>query len=141
MPPREPAGNNGNLCEADCTVCGDAVVDADEQCDDGNGIDNDDCRNDCTIPVCGDGIVQSLFETCDDVVAGLAKGGDDLERGGTPNATVKSITMQTFTFTEFFYRCSATFPQVEMNPPNDDSPAKRIWFGTAVNLDEARGLT
>jgi cysteine-rich repeat protein len=36
-----------------------------EQCDDGNGIDTDDCTNMCTIAVCGDGIVW-VGEECDD---------------------------------------------------------------------------
>jgi cysteine-rich repeat protein len=65
-PPGSPAGGNGNNCDSDCTVCGDSIVDADEECDDGNAIDDDDCRNDCTIPVCGDGIVDGQDgETCD----------------------------------------------------------------------------
>lgn len=54
-----------------------------------------------------------------------------------PKVSVKSITMQSFTFTELFYRCSATFPQVEMKQLDGDAASKRIWFGTAVNLDEA----
>jgi cysteine-rich repeat protein len=32
--------------------CGDGNVDAGEQCDDGNSIDTDDCRNDCTLQPC-----------------------------------------------------------------------------------------
>jgi hypothetical protein len=49
-PPGSPAGNNGNTCRANCTVCGDGRVDAGEVCDDGNGNNNDICRNDCTPP-------------------------------------------------------------------------------------------
>ena len=40
-----------------------------EQCDDGNTENEDHCRNDCTWPRCGDGIVdQPPFgsEQCDD---------------------------------------------------------------------------
>ncbi len=41
-------------CDVDCTavVCGDGLVNtvAGEQCDDGNAVDNDACRNDCTLP-------------------------------------------------------------------------------------------
>ena len=36
-----------------------------EACDDGNQNDEDTCRNDCSLPQCGDGIVQ-LGEECDD---------------------------------------------------------------------------
>src|SRR5262249_31293652 len=32
--------------------CGDGIVDPGEQCDDGNNIDTDDCRNDCTLQPC-----------------------------------------------------------------------------------------
>jgi cysteine-rich repeat protein len=65
-PPGSPAGNNGNNCRADCTVCGDGRQDAGEACDDGNGVDTDGCRNNCTIPVCGDSIVDySHGEACD----------------------------------------------------------------------------
>jgi cysteine-rich repeat protein len=65
-PPGSPAGGNGNNCTGTCTSCGDSVVDAGEQCDDGNGNNADGCRNDCTIPVCGDGIVDPQnSETCD----------------------------------------------------------------------------
>ena len=30
-----------------------------EQCDDANSVDNDACRNNCTLAACGDGIVQA----------------------------------------------------------------------------------
>ena len=44
--------------------CGNGVVDvaAGEGCDDGNGVDDDGCRNDCTF--CGDEVLQD-GETCD----------------------------------------------------------------------------
>ena len=32
--------------------CGDGHVEGNEQCDDGNDIDTDDCRNDCTLQPC-----------------------------------------------------------------------------------------
>src|SRR6185295_12236503 len=35
-----------------------------EDCDDGNTVDTDGCHNDCTLPQCGDGIVDPN-ETCD----------------------------------------------------------------------------
>ncbi len=55
----------------DCTPpppeCGDGEVNqASEQCDDGNKVDEgDDCRNNCTLPYCGDGYIDT-GETCDD---------------------------------------------------------------------------
>jgi cysteine-rich repeat protein len=51
---------------SDVGVCGDGVVDAGEECDDGNEIDGDACTNNCTIAACGDGAVQEGAEGCDD---------------------------------------------------------------------------
>jgi cysteine-rich repeat protein len=47
-------------------VCGDGRVDPGERCDDGNRIDTDRCRNDCTLARCGDGVVRMGVEECDD---------------------------------------------------------------------------
>jgi cysteine-rich repeat protein len=38
-----------------------------EQCDDGNMIETDECKNDCTNAICGDGVIQDEVEQCDDV--------------------------------------------------------------------------
>jgi cysteine-rich repeat protein len=47
-------GGNTATCDADCTapVCGDGRVNpqAGEQCDDGNNVDGDGCRSNCTLP-------------------------------------------------------------------------------------------
>ena len=63
-PPGDAFPPTGNICRSDCTFCGDAEPQFGEECDDGNGDDSDDCRNDCTLPFCGD---QNLDpgETCD----------------------------------------------------------------------------
>jgi cysteine-rich repeat protein len=54
-----------NLCRAQ--TCGNGVVEADEDCDDGNQINTDNCTNSCLSAECGDGIVQvGLGEECDD---------------------------------------------------------------------------
>lgn len=48
--------------------CGNAVLEAGEDCDDGDNNSNtaaDACRTDCTLPRCGDG-VQDAGEGCDD---------------------------------------------------------------------------
>lgn len=48
-------------------VCGNAIVEDGEDCDDGNDVANDGCENDCTESVsgCGNGVVEGT-EACDD---------------------------------------------------------------------------
>ncbi len=48
-------------------TCGDSILDTGEQCDNGplNGSDPNQCRSDCTLPRCGDGIFDTLTEQCD----------------------------------------------------------------------------
>gem|GEM_PF-3376918 len=48
--------------------CNNSIVEAGETCDDGNNIDDGNgCDAACQRnDVCGDGVIQSLFETCDD---------------------------------------------------------------------------
>jgi cysteine-rich repeat protein len=53
------------ICISDTKRCGDAHVDADEECDDGNNIDGDGCSHLCKIEVCGNGNVDP-GEKCDD---------------------------------------------------------------------------
>jgi cysteine-rich repeat protein len=47
-------------------VCGNGIVQGNEQCDDGNMSNNDACTNTCMNAVCGDGFVRTNFEQCDD---------------------------------------------------------------------------
>jgi cysteine-rich repeat protein len=46
-------GGESALCDSDCTlpVCGDGHLNRanNEQCDDGNRIDDDACSNQCTV--------------------------------------------------------------------------------------------
>lgn len=47
-------------------VCGDAFVEGSEECDDGDGNDDNACSNFCTLnPVCGNGVFEG-GEECDD---------------------------------------------------------------------------
>jgi cysteine-rich repeat protein len=48
-------------------VCGDGVVEAEEQCDDANQIDDDDCHNDCTLN-CSAEDYPSTFAAIQDIV-------------------------------------------------------------------------
>jgi cysteine-rich repeat protein len=59
---------NPNACRSSCVLaaCGDGIVDAGEDCDDGNLINDDGCSNLCLQEECGDGVIQvSLGEACD----------------------------------------------------------------------------
>ncbi len=47
-------------------LCGNGVVEAGEQCDDGNNSNNDSCLNSCQSARCGDGFLNSNAEQCDD---------------------------------------------------------------------------
>lgn len=47
-------------CAAGCVdapYCGDSTINGNEQCDDGNTVNTDECRNTCQTNVCGDGVV------------------------------------------------------------------------------------
>eukprot|EP00435_Cladocopium_sp_Y103_P009138 s250_g2.t1 len=94
--------------------------------------------------------VELLFETADDFVEKLAREeankvaqrlapeGVDQPSPEVPGQT-KSMCLQSFTMTEFFYRCSVDFPQVEIHSGGSkkDKTALRLCFGQAFNLDEA----
>jgi uncharacterized delta-60 repeat protein len=76
------------------SVCGDATVDGDEECDDGNLVDGDGCDGNCTTTACGNGVV-TAGEQCDD---GNTTGGDccaadcQLEAAGAPCDDVNQCT-------------------------------------------------
>ena len=49
----------GQACVAGCVQCGNGFVDEGEECDEGgaNGSGPNRCRDDCRVPLCGDGTV------------------------------------------------------------------------------------
>ena len=53
--------------------CGNSMVEAGEDCDDGNSTNTDSCTNACEVAACGDGVTRTDlgaddegFEACDD---------------------------------------------------------------------------
>ena len=49
-----------NGCTVDCQGgCGNGILDAGEQCDDGNTNTNDACSSECATTYCGDGIINN----------------------------------------------------------------------------------
>jgi cysteine-rich repeat protein len=72
-------------------TCGDGVLDAGEECDDGNASDADGCLATCMVATCGDGLTWMSVEQCDDgnavstdacVDCALATCGDGVVRAG-----------------------------------------------------------
>lgn len=54
-------------CGGGDSVCGDARIADDEECDDGNLVETDDCTSECKKATCGDGFVQAgNAEECDE---------------------------------------------------------------------------
>ena len=51
-----------------CTTasCGNGALEAGETCDDGNQVASDGCTATCAVAACGDGIVRTAVEGCDD---------------------------------------------------------------------------
>ena len=97
-------------------------------------------------------VLEDIFEACDDVVAErvqalLAAAPEDASISQVTPQTVpqpvvvKSIALQSFTWPEFFYRCSSGFLQVEFE--DGDARAKHVsevWLGRAFNVDESYEL-
>ena len=93
-------------------------------------------------------VCEDMFEACDEVVADKVDSllraalGDanDSQAAAQPHpkpVTVKSITLQSFTWPEFFFRCSSAFPQVEFEEGDTrHKKVKEVWLGRAFNLDE-----
>ncbi len=54
-----------HLCEIEEPDCGNGVLDAGEDCDDGNLVNGDGCSSICEVELCGDGVVDP-GEACDD---------------------------------------------------------------------------
>jgi cysteine-rich repeat protein len=58
--------DTGQTTQPPLPECGDGVVGGGEQCDDGNGSNNDACTVTCVAASCGDGLVWEGMEECDD---------------------------------------------------------------------------
>jgi cysteine-rich repeat protein len=60
------ADADGDADDGGGPECGNGVVEAGENCDDGNTVDTDACLSTCVAASCGDGFVQAGVEDCDD---------------------------------------------------------------------------
>lgn len=81
-------------------MCGNGVVEGDEECDDGNFENDDTCLMNCTNAWCGDGFLLDGVESCDD--------GNGLDHDGCP------------TTCEFAY-CGDGFVQLEVEECDDSN--------------------
>jgi len=55
----------GDAC--DPQTCGNGILEAPEECDDGNFVDGDGCSSTCELEaICGDGVINQPSEECDD---------------------------------------------------------------------------
>lgn len=64
----DPSSSGGATTESSHTVCGDKIVEGDEECDDGFDANKNDsaCTFTCKLARCGDGHIQTVNgETCD----------------------------------------------------------------------------
>jgi cysteine-rich repeat protein len=71
LPSECPQGCLNGACINVSAVCGNAIVEPGEQCDDGNPLNTDTCNTLCQLTRCGDAIVQvpngnGFMEQCDD---------------------------------------------------------------------------
>ncbi len=82
----------GNIPDAGPSVCRNGTREGAELCDDGNMVDTDNCKNDCTFgaaaPYCGDGTMGGT-EACDD---GNVISGDGCEADCTASVAAPSTT-------------------------------------------------
>ncbi len=68
----EPKGEVPGECGVPFFTCGNGVIEPPyEECDDSNLINDDSCKNDCTINICGDNVIYSGVEQCDDGANGV----------------------------------------------------------------------
>lgn len=57
-------GINAERCNVE--YCGDGVLQADEECDDGDEDEENGCNRACKLNTCGDGVIHRGVEECDD---------------------------------------------------------------------------
>jgi fibro-slime domain-containing protein len=98
--------DGASCADATTSVCGDGVVEAGEQCDDGNSVPGDGCSGVCQIepgyscPVAGQSCVYSLVQVCGD---GKIEGDEACDDGNKNNGDGCSSTCEV----EQGYSCGA----------------------------------
>jgi cysteine-rich repeat protein len=124
-------------------VCGDHLVDGDEECDDGNAVETDACPA-CLFARCGDGVVFAGVEACDDgnLTSGdacqancaLPTCGDGLLDPGEDCDDANGADGDVCPSTCLLAKCGDGFvfegvEECDLGPANDDRPAFRLTQG------------
>lgn len=81
--------------------CGDKNINEGEECDDGNKINTDACKNDCTFNFCGDTYIYATLEICDSNSAscssiGIGTSGTAECRGDCSGWVTEGVCQRTF---------------------------------------------
>lgn len=119
-------------------ICGDGVHEGPEECDDGNADNTDNCRTDCKLPSCGDGVVSinatgaynelcELGQTTSCVSAGVPNGNGTVNCQTDCKSWVTSPNVCTKTWT-----CPAK-PYIYSSTEsawNTVSSYNQVWDGT-----------
>jgi cysteine-rich repeat protein len=124
-------------------VCGDEKVEEAEGCDDGNAINADGCEADCSLPACGNGIVdpgelclvQKNFATGDGV-AGVSPSGValvDFDGDGLLDIVTANVTSNDLSFLKNLG--GGEFGALQVRPSGGDSPG----FVIAADLQNNGG--
>lgn len=117
----EVCGGEGR-CVPNTAVCGNGIVENNEQCDDGNVIDGDSCTSACLVnAVCGNGLIE-LGEDCDD---GNLLAGD----GCGPNCRIEQCGQISC---EDFNPCTTN---VCTDPNTSTCTSTNVADGTVCELD------
>ncbi|MFZ5890493.1 MAG: lectin-like protein [Myxococcota bacterium] len=113
--------------------CGDAHVDENEECDDGNDSNIDACLSTCRWATCGDGHVRAFVEECDD---GNQNNADDC----TSSCLSCNAGSENFTFSETG-SCFSRFDEpLAWNAAELHCDASSGYLSTYVNSHEATAV-
>jgi cysteine-rich repeat protein len=139
-------------------LCGNGELDAGEDCDDGNRVDDDACTNQCHVAQCGDGVVETGVEECDDgnhdetdgctPLCKLARCGDGIvEKGveecddGDANGTAEDLCQADCTFPKIACAPSGRIVLVATLVPKKDHSTFTDPKGLTLSLGYPSGLS
>jgi hypothetical protein len=105
--------------------CGNHIVDAGEECDDGNDIETDDCVA-CKLATCGDGFVHAGVELCGDALTDACTSPSENTCQVTPCGGAGTLRTVTVRFTKPANQVvgglviALDYPETQVRIPNQD---------------------